>query len=50
MGESERENSCLDLSAIAVGSLLDAERMFGKNSEDFLEEVQKKKTKFSKEV
>jgi hypothetical protein len=26
-----------------MGSILDAERMFGKNSEDFLEKVQRRK-------
>jgi hypothetical protein len=32
----------IDLSAIAVDLILDAERMFGKNSEDFLEKAEKK--------
>ena len=46
--ESQSPEHCLrvnkqDLSAIAVNSIVDAERMFGKNSEDFLENVQTKK-------
>jgi hypothetical protein len=35
-------NTRLDLFAIAVDLILDAERMFGRNSEDFLEKAEKK--------
>jgi hypothetical protein len=35
-------NTRLDLSAIAVDLILDAERMFGRNSEDFLEKAQRR--------
>jgi hypothetical protein len=38
-----RENNApLDLSAIAVDSIVDMERIFGRNSEEFLEKTQRR--------